>query len=195
MYLFFYCVDTDTPTSSMDTDSDGWTADAIKLLCTLHIPKLHEYNSGDLGVRRRHWKAIQEGMARHGFTSDAFNGTEKISRKWRYLQSKYNTVKDNNGKTGRNRMKFKYFEMMHQIFIDEAASNVITDPQIIESTDSSTLMSNRRQRSGDKNKKSHNELMREMMQQYNAECLRLQEEAVSLEREKISLLKELLQKP
>ena len=50
-------------------------------------------------------------MKRNGFKSGSFCTSEKISRKWRYLSTQHHKVIDNNDKTGKGKMKFKYFDV------------------------------------------------------------------------------------
>lgn len=177
-----------------DTDKDGWTADGIKLLCELHIPGIEEYNSGDLGVKRHYWRNIQDKLHAKGFSGEAFDSSTKISKKWRYLLSQYNRVKDNNGKTGRGKMRYKHYEVMREIFQDQVAGNVVTDPEFLEPGEPAPGGRGRRERGGKNANKTHQELMRDIQERYNRESLALQKQALDLEKEKLELLRQLLNK-
>lgn len=172
------------------TDTDGWTLDAVTTLAQLHIPLLNEYNGGDYPYRRRYWKDMVAKLKKKGFSGENFT-SDRISTKWRYIFRQYTKVKDNNGKTGRGRLKFKYYDAMHAIFIDSAAT-VLTDPNFIEPGDEAGIP--KRVREAKVNKEDHNKLMREMQQRHNDRCEELQEQALELERQKVSLLRDLLQK-
>lgn len=178
-------------------DADGWTGDAIKTLCELHIPKLAEYNSGNFTSKKDHWKVIKYEMNAKGFRGGCFTASDKIGRKWRYIFSKYNQVKDNNGKTGRGKMKFKHFDTMHAIFRDSQAGGVVTDPQIVNNSDEAPQVERRSHggRGGNSANSEHLRLMREMTGDYHKKSLELQAEAIQLEREKIGLLQRLLERP
>lgn len=178
--------------ASNQKDTDGWTADAIRALCLLHIPCLAEYNSGDLPLKRRHWKSILTKLLSQGFSG--FTALQ-ISRKWRYLFGQYKRVKDNNGKTGRGRMCFKYYEMMHSIFLDNQINSSVLDPDFSEPTTDHDPIPKRARTGNSALKSQYLEDMKKLQQTYNEESLRLQREAVELEKQKIELLKNLLEKP
>jgi hypothetical protein len=131
-------------------------------------------------------------MNQKGFVGDSFLSTEKISRKWRYIFAQYKRVKDNNGKTGRNRMKFKYFDMMEELFVDQDSASVVTEPTFIDSTSEEPIQVKQRERRETGEKKSHQQLMREIAKEYNDKSLQLQREALEVEKEKVQLLKQLI---
>lgn len=138
------------------------------------------------------------GMAAEGFTGESFNSTEKISQKWRYLFSQYKKVKDNNGKTGRNRMKFRYYEAMNTIIRDSEAISDVIEPNFVQSENEPITTEKRNRSTGDTGKQSaqrdHYSNMERLQEQYNTETLRLQAKAVELEEKKLELLKQLLNK-
>jgi hypothetical protein len=187
---FFLFLDADNEDdNSVQSDTDGWTKDGIVALCELNIPLLSEYNSGNISVKRRHWKKLANKMKNQGFVGDSYSSI-KLSRKWRYLFTHYKKVKDNNGKTGRGRMKFKYYDDMHRIFRANEVESAVIDPDFLQPHDDAGISVRKR---GEKtSKEDHNKLMREIQQKYNEDTLRLQREALDVEKEKINLLKELL---
>lgn len=184
--------DNDMAANAATLDTDGWTRDAIVKLCEINIPLLSTYNSGSINIKRRHWKNVAEEMGKLGFVSETYNSSKKVSKKWRYLFTQYKKVKDNNGKTGRGRVKFRYYDDMHKIFIAHNVESVVINPDFLQPGDDAEISV--RKRGAKKPKEDHNKLMREMQQNYNDETLQLQRQALDLEREKINLLKELLAK-
>lgn len=188
--IILFLDDSDYAGARDRADTDGWTLDAVTTLAQLHIPLLTEYNSGDYPYKRRYWKDFVAKMKKKGFAGDNFT-SERISTKWRYIFRQYTKVKDNNGKTGRNRLKFKYYDAMRAIFIDNAAVTGLTDQNFIEPGDEAVIP--KRVRDSKVNKEDHNKLMREIQVKYNDQCIELQKQALDIEREKVSLLKDLLQ--
>lgn len=132
-------------------------------------------------------------MLRKGFTGEAFVSSEKISRKWRYIFTQYTRVKDNNGRTGRGRAKFKYYDIMHAIFIDNNAGGVLTDPQIVNGENDIPILNQRKHQSNTGNtKKSYQQTMIEITNEYHKKSLQMQQEAIELEKRKVDLLQQLL---
>lgn len=82
--------------------------------------------------------------------------------------------------TGRATEKFKHFELMHGMFLDNGAS-VITDPRNVQSTEGAVNRPARR-----------NHQIHHARDTYRQESLALQREAIDLERRKIELLERLL---
>ena len=100
------------------------------------------------------------------------------------MYSNYKIVKDNAGRTGRNRRKFKYYDIMHEIFCDTEGS-VAVSPNFIDGAENRDIEPEipRRERT------SHDEpSMRELVQAYHEESLALQWQAVALEERKVNLL-------
>lgn len=177
----------------MDTSEDSWTVDAIRTLCELHIPKIKKYNSGDMNYKRKYWKEMQTKMVSKGFSGETFNSSEKINRKWRYIFSQYKKVKDNNGNTGRNRMRFRHFETMHSIFLDQQSQSVLAEPQFVQTGEPVEGGPAKRShsRTGANAKASRTETM---LENYHQQTLELQREALELDRQKVDLLRQFLER-
>jgi len=98
-------------------------------------------------------------------------------------------VKYNAGRTGRNRRKFKYYDIMHEIFRDTEGS-VAVSPNFIESAEDRVIEPEipRRERRSNHDEPS----MRELVQAYHEESLALQRQAVALEERKVNPLERIL---
>lgn len=175
-----------------DADDEGWSPAAIRDLCQIHIPILEQYEGEGLTFKRNHWRKMMEIMNSKGYTGKAFDKPSKLSKKWRYIFSKFKKVKHINSREGCKKMPYKHFDILSEFFNDTNSSNAPSSPIFTEPAEQVTLSPSRS--SATRKEKTHDELMREMQERYNNESLRLQREALEIEREKVELLRQLVNK-
>lgn len=97
-------------------------------------------------------------------------------------------------------MRFIYYDVMEAIFRDAEAASVITTPEFIESETAEVGGKRKRDRSSSSStsmaadRAQHFKKMEDIQENYYKATLKLQEEALDIERSKVEILKQLLQK-
>lgn len=89
-------------------------------------------------------------------------------------------------------MKYKHYETMNKIFVDQHGNDVITNPQFTDSAKDDPPLSTKRKHSGSSRSKQFE--LRDILKDYYEQSLQLQREALEIEREKLKALLALSQK-
>ena len=91
-------------------------------------------------------------------------------------------------------MKFKFYDVMHKIFLDHETESVVLEPSFQQPGDEGGMPTRERHGGSRNAREDHYRMLREIQEQYNQQSLELQLQALAMEREKVNLLRELLQK-
>jgi hypothetical protein len=117
---------TDNPAEGDEPDDFKWTRSLVLMLIDNCLSKKDDF-SNPQKKKKRVWESVALVMKAHGY-----NVTWAVcEKKMRNMKQTYKSIKDSNGKTGRGRKSWEYYDGMEAIF---GKDPTVALPNIVESS-------------------------------------------------------------